>query len=474
MTFSLDSLLSALHSLLPSAEKDQQLLVALSGGLDSVVLLHGLSVLRQQGKLKNEIAAVHINHGLQKEADSWQSFCMNLCNKLDVPISCHSVDLNIPETDSSSEKTGMEKRGAEKGTVKRGIENAARIARYEVFDGLMGPSTVLLQAHHRDDQMETLLLRLMRGAGALGLSGIPASRALGMGCLVRPMLQFDRAELLSYAQENDLEWVEDVSNTDQNFDRNYCRHTLLPMVEERWPSYRESWSKTVALESESLALQQALAEIDLNSCLNENATGLKVDEVMKLDDPRRRNLLRFWLSTLGLPDLGWNRLRQLSLEVLAAAEDTARLEGEGYALLRFRGSLFAVRNDSLTTAVDQDLQWRLSEPQEFSLQGNGRLISALETGLGLSAEKSVTLNIRYRQGGESCRLSGRPRKLLKKILYEHHVEPWLRSRIPLLFCGDELVCIPGIGVAEGYQAEEGEKGWRVEWEKPRLLVTGLS
>ncbi len=457
MTFSLDSLLSSLYSLLPSAGAERKLLIALSGGMDSVVLLHALAELRKQGSLQQRIAAVHVNHGIQEEAASWQGFCENLCASLDIPVRCRSVDLKLAETTGS-------------------LENAARIARYQVFEELIEADTVLLQAHHRDDQMETLLLRLMRGAGAQGLSGIPSARKLGAGRLLRPLLEFDRVELLSYARRNELEWVEDASNADQNFDRNYCRHTLLPMIEERWPAYRESWSKTVTLESESLALQQALAEIDLQACLNEDARGLKLDALILLDDPRRRNLLRYWIASKGLADLGWNRLRQLSLEVLSAAEDSACLEGDGFSLMRFQGNLFALKSDSHRQQPEQDLQWNLvaaveGDSNEISLQENGSLRCSVEAGRGLSVRKTgETLQIRYRRGGESCRLTGRPNKLLKKILHEQQVETWLRSRIPLLFSGEELVCIPGIGIAEAYQAEEGEQGWHIQWEQPSLLL----
>jgi tRNA(Ile)-lysidine synthase len=449
MTFSPGSLLSSLNSLLPDDWQQRKLLIALSGGMDSVVLLHSLCALKTQGKLSNPLSAVHINHGLQTQADDWQQHCEELCDQLGVPIHSEAVEVVVSASGS-------------------GLENAARVARYQVFESRMDEQTVLLQAHHRDDQMETLLLRLMRGAGALGLSGIPACRALANGLLARPLLVFDRSWLQGWAEQQGLRWQEDESNADEQFDRNYCRRSLLPMIEKRWPAYRESWSKTVALESESAQMLQSLAEIDLQACLSDCGKGVKVTAAMELDEPRRRNMVRYWISAMGLADPGWNRLRQLSMEVLPAAQDSAGIELESYMLQRFRSVLFAVSN-AVHTVQEEQASWDIGASSQIELTDNGSLEAISQNGKGLSLAKCEDLDIRYRQGSESCQLAGRPTKMLKKILHEERIELWLRSRMPLLYSGDTLVCIPGVGVAEGFQAQGDEQGWQINWQKPAML-----
>ena len=312
------------------------LVVGFSGGLDSTVLLHLLAKLRHNKQLDSPLRAVHINHQLSSAAKDFEQHCRKTCKALEVPLTVISVQVD--------------------GAGSAGPEGEARAARYRAFSENLQQDEVLLQAHHQDDQVETLLLRLLRGAGPRGLAAIPPRRRLGKGWVVRPLLSFSRAELRAYAEAAGLEWVEDPSNSDTSLDRNYCRHVILPAMEERWPSYRRSLHKTATLSREADGLLQDLAAIDLQAALAGEhddpaaalaqetqeslaAKGLPLAYLRTLTPARQRNALRLFLHRLGLPDLGWNRLQQLVSNIIPA---TGRAEfhlGE-HRLLVHRARLY--------------------------------------------------------------------------------------------------------------------------------------
>ena len=454
MKFTLESLQLALQAIQQHKGFSGSAILGLSGGMDSIALLNALTELRDQGKLGFEFRALHVNHGLQSGAGNWQQLCEKLCANLSVELKSVAVDIDLVDPQSSS-----------------GLENAAREARYAVFKQQLQPGEVLLLAHHRDDQMETMLLHLMRGSGVKGLRGIPRTREVAAGFLFRPLLDFERQAILAYADDRQLLWVEDPSNQDQNFDRNYCRHTLLPAIESRWPGYRQSWSKTASLAAESEELLADLAQNDLLDVGTESAAILRVDRLLLLGSSRRRNVLRHWLGELNLPELGWNRLQQLSEEVLLAS-DTASITGVGFRLARFKGCLYALRGleQELPRESEQNLSWDVAASNKFELTGNGSLQAEEVSGGGLAIKHGLEFQIRYRQGGEDFHMAGRPNKSLKKVLQESEVEPWLRSRVPLLYKDNQLVCVPGIGVSDDYVATAEEPGLHLHWFGPKFEV----
>lgn len=449
MTYSPQTLHDKLEAALNEFASSHKFLIGLSGGLDSVVLLHAMAKLRDQSGANFQLRALHINHQLQDEASSWEMHCLDLCAKLGVDFVSAKVEIS-----GSS-----------------GLENAAREARYREFEAALLIDEELLLAHHRDDQMETLLLRLIRGSGSRGLSGIPRSRVLGANSLLRPLLDIDREEIQSYAKVEQLIWVEDHSNKDEGFDRNYCRHSLLPLIEARWPGYRQSWSKSAVLAGESEALLQELAAIDLTQIAAESKSIVSREKLLALAEPRRRNVLRHWLANLGAKELGWNQLQQLSNEVLQSA--SGQFIAEGFQVYCFRESVYVLDSAQLERdldAIDLDAMPGLPVPGEVVLPGNGRFRIHEVQGEGICADKLSNLSIRYRRGGETCRLAGRPSKTLKKILSESEVPPWLRSRIPLLYDGENLAYIPGVGVGEELAAKGAEPGCIIEWEPPNLRL----
>lgn len=447
MIFSPGTLRAALQSM-PASHAG---MVGFSGGMDSVVLLHALVQLRAQDALAFNLRALHVNHGLNPRAGQWQAHCAALCREWDVPFASVALDL------------------AEAMRAGTGIENAARNARYAAFTEQLGEREALLLAHHRDDQIETVLLRLMRGAGPRGLAGMPMLRTLGSGFLFRPLLSFDRSALVAYASEQQLHWVEDESNNATQFDRNYCRHKVLPLIEARWPAYRDSWSKSATLQAEADILLQELAEADLGKILGAACNELRLDDFTQLGKPRQRNLLRHWLRQLQLPEPGWNDLQQLTEAVIpAAANSGASWQADGYCITRYQDRLFALRT---LEAIDRDatLEWNPVTQPILKLPHNGSLRARPSSGSADDARLAVavsgTLHVRYRDGGESLRLKGRPHKSLKKILQEQGIAPWCRERLPLLYVDDELICIPGTGATELIATEDAVQ-LVIEWQRP--------
>lgn len=419
--------------------------VALSGGQDSTVLLHALASLRDADSLAAELAAVHINHQLSDMAMEWQAFCDEICQQWQVPLTIREVSVS---PDGS-------------------LEAAARAARYDAFRDVVKSGDSLLLAHHLDDQIETSLYRLLRGAGPQGLSGIPRMRGLGEATLWRPLLDFTHAELHAYAVANGLQCIEDESNQDSRHDRNFLRHYVLPVLEDRWPDYRASWHKSLNLMVESNALQRDLADQDLLSVLSSRG-GLFMVHLEQLNPARQRNVIRRWAKRLGLQALGWRITHQLVDEFLPASESGSSFDITDCLLYRHDGELFAVRK-GIADAPDQT-SFDASDRSVEMRPGNGVLLISSLSGNGIS-KRLQNFTVRYRTGGETLKLPGRPTKSLKDLLHEAGVPPWQRQRVPLVYAETYLVCVPGIGVAESHQAEPGDLGLHIQWQAPQQIIS---
>ncbi|MDP2244632.1 tRNA lysidine(34) synthetase TilS [Pseudomonas sp.] len=416
--------------------------IALSGGLDSTVLLHLLARLAQRETLP-PLSAIHIHHGLQALADSWPAVCRRLCDELGVPLQVDYVQVQP---------------GAS-------IERAARQARYAAFSARLASGEVLLAAQHRDDQAETLLFRLLRGAGVQGLAAMPSSRPLGAGFLLRPLLRCSRAELQAYADEHQLRWVEDPSNTDSRFSRNYLRHEVLPLLTRRWPQATASLARAAEHLGEAGQLLDELAQQDLQVA---QAPGefswlalpsLALTPLLGLSDARQRNALRYWLRSLTpMPDsehwAGWQALRD-------AAGDAAPIwrlaAGE---LRRSDQRLWWLSGDWL--CVPQAPAVRLSPGCWLPLAGNGyaRIDGQLPDG---------DWRLAYRQGGEEMSLPGRGHRDLKRLFNERQVPVFVRPRLPLLLCNGELRGVANLPGLDG----SGAGQWQLSW-RPPINDQGLS
>lgn len=410
--------------------------IAFSGGLDSTVLLHLLARLRESHALP-PLSAIHIHHGLQSVADSWAALCRAQCEALGIPLQVRHVKVD---------------EGAS-------LERAAREARYAAFAELLGAGEVLLTAQHRDDQAETLLLRLLRGAGVRGLAAMPASRPLAAGRLLRPLLGMTRVELETWATREQLAWVEDPSNLDIRLARNFLRHEILPRLAQHWPAAGAVLARDAEQLAEADDLLGELAELDLAAArpAAEPAwlalPSLALAPLLALSEARQRNALRHWLRALTrLPErehwAGWVDLR----DARGDAEPVWRLEGG--ELRRAGGWLWWLNGDWLQAPPPSAVDW--SDPaRPLPLPGNGRV--RLEGAL-----PGRPLQIRYRQGGEVLELLGRGRRDLKRLLQESGLPAFVRTRLPLLYAGGELLAVANL---PGLQARL-QPALRLVWESP--------
>lgn len=409
------------------------LVLGLSGGLDSAALLDILCELKP--RFGFELAAIHVNHQISSNAPSWAEFCRVLCAQRQVPFEVVAVDLH--------NKQGL------------GLEGAAREARYGVFAGQRAEFIVL--AHHLDDQAETALLQLLRGAGVKGMSAMPVSReGLSGPMLLRPLLEISRRELESYAKARDLRWVEDESNQDIYYGRNFLRHEVMPLIAKRFPAYRETFSRSARHFAEAARLLDDLARIDAAGAIVSGR--LHVAALQQLDEVRAKNLLRYYLAVQGVSAPGAERLDEMLRQLTSSSQDASVCLYLGkLEMRRYRGEIYlAGRANELA----ENLAWKWQGEAQLSLSPLAvQLVSRENVGEGISLSKlrSAPVTIRLRQGGErfqpDCK---RPRRSLKNLLQEAAVPPWQRERLPLLLCGEQLVWVSGVGVDCAFKAAADE------------------
>jgi len=300
-------------------ESFNRLFVGFSGGLDSMVLLHALAAT----SLRSRIIAVHINHGISPNADEWQRHCADFCTKNQIAFMAQSIRI-----DGESN-----------------LEERARTARYEVFSSLLNENDAFLTAHHRDDQVETFLLQLLRGAGIDGLAAMPEISALGGGSLIRPFLSVSRTQIHEYALKHPLSWINDESNEDIHYGRNYLRHQVIPLLLQKWPGASETISRAAEHCQQAQINLTALAERDCPA-LSQAVTTLSIEHLDGLSDDRIINVIRYWLrkNKVSLPAA--SNLRRLPDEVLRAKSDAMPLLGWGnVAIRRYRNHLFLSHQD---------------------------------------------------------------------------------------------------------------------------------
>ena len=406
--------------------------VGLSGGVDSVTLLDALV---QDGS--HRVSAVHVHHGLSPNADSWAEFCAALCKQ-------RGVDLAI-------ERVRVDRGAAE------GIEAAARAQRYAVFARRRESHVAL--AHHLDDQAETVLLQLLRGAGLKGACAMPPLRRLpGSDVTVyRPLLGASRAALVAHARARGLEWIEDESNASARFDRNYLRHSIAPLLEARFPG----WSERLARFARHAGSAQELLD-ELGRSDGAGESGLLVNP--SLSDPRRANALRAFLWMNALPMPGETRLAEMAKQLYGARADArVRIEHAGVALVRQRD---VVRIDAGRTLGGWRVEWH-GEGEVDLGDGRGAVRFEPAKGRGILASLAAGTDWCFmpRAGGEKMRLDARgPTRTLKNLLQERDVPEWQRDRLPLLFKGPALVWVPGVGIAAEFACPRGAEGIFPRWE----------
>ena len=439
MTFNSEALLRALTALSEDTDLPSRYIVAFSGGLDSTVLLHALAMSAEQHSVP--LLAIHVDHGLQDDSERWAEQCRSAVAAMGV--------------DFESQRVAVDD------VAGKGQEAAARDARYAALAAMMTPGDWLLSAHHEDDQAETLLLNLLRGSGPAGIAGIAAIRRFACGWLARPLLSFSREALQKYATDQDLDWIEDPSNTDCSFDRNFLRHDVLPLLESRWPEVARRLNRSSRIASETATLLDDLAAIDMCT-LGERHDRLRIDVLKSLPLARQRNLLRHALRELDLSTPSAAQLQRVLDEVIAARDDAEPvLKWNGVAVRRYRNHLYLLAADS----SDDTFSTAISKGRERIDLGHGLGTLRLESGAKLGLDENLLergLQLRYRQGGEKLRVLDQSHtKTLKNLLQEKSVVPWMRDRVPLVFSGDKLVAVADLWLAADAASTPGVA---IHWE----------
>lgn len=413
--------------------------------MDSVVLLHLLHTLAP--RFEWHLSALHVHHGISSNADAWADFCTGLCARYRIPLQVERVDI-APLRDA------------------HGIEAAARKLRHAAFARQSCDFVAL--AHHADDQAETILLQLLRGAGIKGAAAMPVlSRVEGSllkpatahaAATLRPLLDVPRSALLEYAQQHALQWVEDESNADDSYPRNFLRHRLLPLLEQHFPAYRDTLTRSARHFAEAGELLDELARQDGRSM--PGSDNLEVACLQALSPSRARNLLRYFLHTLNAPMPQAVQLDDMLRQLCGARQDAAVcVEFGGWQARRYQGRVYAF---PALEAFDDGLVVSWEGEAELPWPALGRAISfrhATGEGITLARLRRAPVTLRLRCGGETLRPHpGAASRTLKNLLQQHHVPPWQRERLPLLYCGDELAAVVGVAVAADFQAADAEPG----------------
>ena len=417
----------------------QSILVAFSGGLDSTVLLHQLVQWRAQHP-EVALRAIHIHHGLSPHADSWVQHCESVCMQWQVPLVVERVHL---------EDDGL------------GIEAQARRARYQAFAQTLLPGEVLMTAQHLDDQCETFLLALKRGSGPAGLSAMGENSPFAGTQLIRPLLAQTREALEAWARQHELCWIEDESNQDDTYDRNFLRLRVTPLLQQRWPHFAQAVARSAALCAEQESLLDELLASDLADCITAHGTLLLVP-LMMVSDVRRAALLRRWLAGLNAPMPSRDGLERIWQEVALAREDASPCFRLGeYEVRRYQSQLWWVKSvDGQSETIIPWLEWKTPLTLPAGL-GSVQLISAGELRM---PQEDEAVSIRFKAPGLLHIVGRNGGRKLKKIWQELGVPPWLRDTTPLLFYGETLIAAAGVFVTQEGVAE-GEKGVSFVWQK---------
>jgi tRNA(Ile)-lysidine synthase len=435
----LDVVENAFVSLSTSHKKMKSMTVALSGGIDSVVLLHLLHQLQKRQTFT--LKASHVHHGLSKNADKWVKFCEKLCTKLSIPLDVNYIKL--------PQKKPL------------GIEGEARQLRYEKL--LKSQTDLVVLAHHEDDQAETFLLQLIRGAGVKGLSSMAHFDATRR--LWRPLLNASRIDIESYAKKHKLKWIEDESNQNIDFDRNFIRSKVLPILKNRFNHIIKVISRSASHLAEAQSLLDDLAKIDLKS--HSKSTNykhkLKVKTLEKLSNARAKNVLRFWLEINDQMMPSKDLLDELLRQVLTAKKD-AELKihlSKEFEIRRYQDEIYIVSKKQ-KNLKNYEIIW--AGESEIILPNGQKLIFKKVKGRGINLKflDHQKLKIRNRQGGEFFKPdSKRPTKKIKQLLQESDFLPWERDFLPLFFVGEDLAFVPNFGIDMKFQTNAKELGLEV-------------
>ena len=420
-------ILNKLRECLSHIDINKSICVAYSGGIDSTVLLHAANIARADSG--HSLKAIHINHQIHVDSQQWSQHCINQCRVLNISIETICVDVQQ--------------------FSQHGTEGAARKARYQAFENALVVKDVLFTAHHADDQVETILLQLFRGAGVHGLAGCAQARAIGNALLIRPLLEISRQEIEHYAEQNRLQWRDDPSNSSLVHDRNYLRHEVMPLLHARWQSLQETIARSSQWQSESSEMLYSLAKLDATDVVDED-NRLSINKLASLDNARLKNVLRWWIRSADCLVPSADVLDSVINDAIHSRSDCeACIRWQNNEIRKYREQLYL---QTVSKPHDEKLSYQWDLQQALAIPSlDLKLTREQLDQFGVNLNNIDQLTVSFRRGGEVMRPRGRGcKKELKALFQEQGVKPWERDRIPLLFHNQQLIYVWGYWIGEGY------------------------
>lgn len=432
-----------IESALAPVKKSAQFYIGFSGGLDSHVLLQ---LCTKISFCQNKITAVYVDHGLQAESGEWAAHCQAVAEQLAVNFLAIKVNATAKKRQSP--------------------EEAARDARYLAFKNLIGETDVLLLAQHQEDQLETVLLQLFRGAGLPGLSGMPQLIPFAGGQLVRPLLAVDKQSLLDYANQQQLVWVDDPSNKINTFDRNFLRNEIIPALKQRWSALEKTVSRSAEHCANAQNFVDAEARTKFSECYDLSDQAIVISQLERYDDFLQKLILRYWFKHQGLRMPSQGFIDRILKQVVAASLDADPvLLGQGREIRRFRDKLYCLKQREVVDLHKQFCWCDISQVLSLSGAGDLELVPS-DSGVLLSDLDCAKVTVKFRQGGEKISLPGREgRHQLKKLFQEAGIPPWQRQFIPLVYIGDELLAVGENWISSCYFSQKKGACVRFKWKK---------
>ena len=414
--------------------------VAYSGGLDSQVLLYALSRIIPTKRLR----VMHVNHGWHVDSIKWANICQETCAKLGIYCEILPVDAH-PKSGESPEAY-------------------AREARYGAMAKRIPIGDYLLTGHHRNDQAETLLLQLLRGAGLKGLASMPFCQTFAKAYLIRPLLDFTRTELYEYAQKHQLTWVEDDSNMDLRFNRNFIRHQILPLIQQRWPQADKTIARAAANLAEGHSLLDEIAHQDWVVVQGSAPNILTISSLLKLSAMRRRNILRYWLKQLHFSLPSQKQLQQIEILLKSRMDASPQVNWGKVQLRRYRDYIYALNIGENEKIFEIEfIIWKLDQIVTLPTLGQLKSKQVLGAGLNYSLFKDKQVYVTFRQGGERFYASNHQGSHpLKKLFQEWSVPPWQRNKVPLIYYQEELIAVVGYDIDPRFAAKQSQLGFVIE------------
>jgi tRNA(Ile)-lysidine synthase len=422
---------SIIESALDQVELNAHIYIAYSGGIDSHVLLHLCASIARLG---DKTTAVYVHHGLQAEAGAWAEHCRKTAEALGIQFNVLRVNALAGPGESP--------------------EEAARNARYNALRALVGPNDVLLVAQHREDQLETVLLQLFRGSGLRGLSGMPECMAFGRGVMLRPLLNVSRQAIRHYAESHALSWVEDPSNLHDDYDRNYLRNTVVPLIKQRWPACDKTVARSARHCAEAQAVMSVIADDLFHAVFNEADKTLSISRLKQLNRHKQQLVIRHWFQALGLKMPGQGFVERILTQVVAASRESHPvLSGQGHDIRRYRDKLYCLKHAPKATL--QDIDWPAGQALLKLTDDQYLLCQPSSAGIACERWRRARVVVRFRRGGEKILLPGREgHHALKNLFQEAGIPPWERQGMPLVYLDDQLAAVGDKWISAEFYSEE--------------------